>query len=241
MSLDETLLESAAGRGAATVRIYSWSHRTISLGRHQRVEGRIDREAVRALGLGIVRRITGGRALVHHREITYAVTAAVGTGTRLRDDYARINALLLATLHALGVPAREALDVPAPRAPGHAPCFEAPAKGELMIDAGKLVGSAQLRLGGALLQHGSILVDDDQGLLSQVTLGGAPLRPAATLRAALGREVGAAEFAEVLLAQMRRLWDAEAAPGALTPAEARRAGELRSRYEDSSWTWRGTH
>ena len=114
----------------------------------------------------MVRRPTGGRALLHHREITYSVTAPVSTRDSLRESYARINRLLVDGLTRLGV----AVEVATPREralpPSAAPCFERPAAGELVVNGRKLVGSAQWRDEGAMLQHGSILVEDDQPLVS---------------------------------------------------------------------------
>src|SRR5205814_4802840 len=105
----------------------------------------------------------------------------------LRASYERINRLLLAGLNALGVGAQIAVADRRAAAPGMAPCFDEPSAGELTMDGRKLAGSAQWRSDGALLQHGSILVEDDQSLLSTLALGGAPLPPApATLAEALG-------------------------------------------------------
>lgn len=238
MALDEALLDRARRSGEVVLRVYAWSRPTLSLGRHQRAAGHYDAARARALGVDIVRRPTGGRAVLHHRELTYSVTAPVGALGGLVASYACINRLLTAALGALGVDAAPARTGVAPP-PGTAPCFEQPVAGEIVAGGRKLVGSAQLREGGALLQHGSILVDDDQPLAtSLLTRRAAPPPAAATLRACLGRAPGSAEL-------LRALCDALVASGAgdaepLVPdAALRQATErARTRFTDDGWTWR---
>ncbi|MGQ0766081.1 MAG: lipoate--protein ligase family protein [Gemmatimonadota bacterium] len=245
MAVDEVLLESAIATGRRTVRVYSWRTPTVSFGRNQRVAGRFERVAFSAGGLDVVRRITGGRALLHSREITYSVASPV-RDSALRGDYDLITGLLLRALRALGVNAAEAKaasrrNLDQKRSRRDLICFESPSRGELVVGGDKLSGSAQLRLAGAFLQHGSILIDDDQNLLAEAmpdarTL---PARPAATLRAALGRSIEPGEFASVLFREVRRSWDDSATEAELDPGELRRVGELVHRYEDAGWTWEG--
>src|SRR5512139_2874749 len=86
MAIDEALLARARDTGEGVVRVYGWSAPTLSLGRNQVARGAWDRERAGTLGLPIVRRLTGGRALLHHREITYSVTAPTADGRGLRAD-----------------------------------------------------------------------------------------------------------------------------------------------------------
>jgi lipoate-protein ligase A len=196
-----------------------------------------DIHAIERAGVDVVRRPTGGRSLLHHHEITYSVTApAAGT---LGDAYAGVNALLVNALGALGVPVSVA--APAPRAarPSSTPCFAEPAAGELVAGGAKLVGSAQWRDSGSMLQHGSILVDDDQPALSALMLRPpAAVPPAATLRALLGRVPSAAEVAGHLRDAVRALAD----PGAdwleLERDVADEAARCALRFRDPAWTWR---
>jgi lipoate-protein ligase A len=239
MALDTSLVDRARRTGEATLRVYAWSNPTLSFGRNQRTAGYYAAERLRARGVDAVRRPTGGRALLHDREVTYAVAAPETAGEPLRESYARINRLLLAALRALGVDAHVAR--PAGRAPlpDGAPCFETPTGGELVLDGAKLVGSAQWREGGALLQHGSILVQDDQSRLGALSSRALPPVPRpATLHAALGRSPSVDEVAEALFGAVRTLEDPEAAPLTLDDELLAEAGRWEARYLDDRWTWR---
>lgn len=239
MALDEALLQRARVLGEGVVRVYSWSAPTLSLGRNQRAVGAYPVERARALGVEVVRRPTGGRALLHHREITYSVTAPVPAHESLLRSYRAINQALLATLRRLGVHAEIAVRNGRLPPPGSAPCFELPADGELMLDGRKLVGSAQYREQGALLQHGSILVHDDQPMVAQ--LASIPLghvAPAASLAQVLGREPSAREFAALFFDVVRREWDAGATEMDLDVPLQESMARSRARYADDAWTWR---
>src|SRR5205823_4966724 len=136
---------------------------------------------------GLVRRPTGGRAILHDREITYSVTAPVRDAGDLRESYERINRLLLSGLQSIGVSASVAAPATRSASPGMAPCFDEPAAGELTLDGRKLAGSAQWRSEDALLQHGSILIADDQSFLATLALDGPrEISAPATLSEALG-------------------------------------------------------
>jgi lipoate-protein ligase A len=239
MALDEALLARAREAGDAVLRVYGWSGPALSLGRHQTALGAYDRARAASLGVAVVRRLTGGRAVLHHREITYSVTAPVHEDEPLRESYGRINRLLLDGLRRLGVEA--ALAEPDGRAapPGSAPCIQLPAEGEIVHRGRMLFGSAQLRDAGALLQHGSILIDDDQTMLASLATVPLPtIPPAATLRAALGRAPSLGEAADALLAAVRALED-EGARRIEPDAALRLAADAaRERYLTDDWTWR---
>lgn len=239
MALDEALLDRARTTGEGVVRVYSWAHPTISFGRNQRARAAYDPARASKAGLDVVRRITGGRALVHHREITYSITAPVRVDQDLRTSYAHINALLVNALARQGLAVTIAGRTDRLPPPGSAPCFELPAEGELMYNGRKLVGSAQVRDDGAWLQHGSLLVHDDQcRLLDASTNASLPLAGAATLGEALQRDVGPAEFASALFGAVRKTWDATATELTLDGSLAERACEHEARYASAEWTWR---
>jgi lipoate-protein ligase A len=163
MGLDEALLRRAADEGVATLRFYTWQGPWLSLGYAQR---RVEAErlaAWQAAGVGVVRRTTGGRAVLHGNDLTYSIAApqeALRPG--LRESYDQVATALLAAIRQLG--ARDATRVPVAKGTSEQPafdCFAAPAGDEIMIGAEKLVGSAQRRMRGAVLQHGSIRVAAD--------------------------------------------------------------------------------
>src|SRR5215207_4204233 len=164
MALDEALMDRARETAEWTLRVYSWSAPTISLGRNQSAYQLYDLERIHARGLAVVRRPTGGRAILHDREITYSVTAPLAGAGDLRESYERITRLLVAGLRLLGADASVATATQRASPPGVAPCFDEPSSGELTLGGRKLAGSAQWRSDDALLQHGSILVEDDQSV-----------------------------------------------------------------------------
>lgn len=238
MAMDEALMEEARASGDAVARIYAWSVPTLSLGRNQPARGSYDARRAAERGIDIVRRPTGGRALLHHREITYAVGAPAGA-LSLREAYGRINAILVAALRSIGLDVHLA-GASRGRRPDLAPCFAEPAEGEIVLGGRKLVGSAQWRDGTALLQHGSILIDDDQpSIAGLMTVAPSTLvPPPATLRGVAASVPSPVDFARALGAAVERcervgchLVDEDA-------ALRRRARDLSSRYADPDWTWR---
>lgn len=237
MALDLALMQRARRTGESVLRAYSWSKPTLSFGRNQRVAGAYDARRIEQAGLDVVRRPTGGRALLHHHEITYSVTSPA-TDT-LNGSYAGINALLINALAALGVPVTEFEASARSPAPGAAPCFAEPATGELVVNGRKLVGSAQWRDDGAILQHGSILVDDDQASIAALLREDAATTSApATLRALLGRAPTVEEVGERLGDAVRLLADPDARWMELAVEEQSLAAEIATRYRDAAWTWR---
>jgi lipoate-protein ligase A len=239
MALDEALMERARATGDWTLRVYSWATPTISLGRNQTARDRYDLDLIRARGLGTVRRPTGGRAILHDREVTYSVTAPTSSAGGLGESYRRINRLLVAALHELGVAASVAAPETRAISPGMSPCFDEPAAGELVVDGRKLAGSAQWRMDGALLQHGSILVADDQSTLAELAVGGQrPITRPATLGEALGWQPSVADVAAALHNVVRSTEDADASPLEIDADLRARTTALVVRYSDDAWTWR---
>jgi lipoyl(octanoyl) transferase len=239
MATDEALMDRARQTGEWVLRVYTWSTPTVSVGRNQTARGHYDPSRIRERGLAVVRRPTGGRAILHHREITYSVTAPAEQAGDLRQSYERINALLTTALHSIGVHAEIAQPGTRATAPGVTPCFDQPSAGELTLGGRKLAGSAQWRCDGALLQHGSILIEDDQSALRDLVVGEQPPIPApATLAEALGRRPEVDEVSHALGDAVRQLED----PGAESleiDAELRaRRDALVVRYLDDGWTWR---
>jgi lipoate-protein ligase A len=240
MARDEALLQRARETGESVFSVYSWSTPTLSLGRNQVAKDKYDLTAIARHGVDIVRRPTGGRALLHNREVTYSVTAPAADDGSLHDSYEQINRILILGLERLGVDVRESHSSTRTPQPGELPCFAEPAEGELVTNDGKLVGSAQVRENGALLQHGSILIEDDQSLIAKFLIRPREeLHPprAATLSAALGRAPAADEVALSLFDAVKLLEDPSATVLHEDEMSATTASLL-GKYQNELWTWR---
>jgi lipoate-protein ligase A len=240
MARDAALMERARDTGETVFSVYAWNRPTLSLGRNQTAQDRYDLDEAARRGIDIVRRPTGGRALLHWREVTYSVTAAASDRDGLRDSYDQINNILLYGLLKLGVDAAQATVTSRTPAPGDLPCFAEPAAGELVSNGAKLVGSAQVRENGAMLQHGSILIHDDQPTISMLLRDKAAQNDtprAATLNEALGRDPTCEEVADALFAAVRALEDSEAAAIAESEVAELTAKHL-PHFENPLWTWR---
>jgi lipoyl(octanoyl) transferase len=257
MALDHALMHRAVRTGEAVLRIYTWAEPTLSFGRHEIARGVYDRAAISAAGLAVVRRPTGGRAVLHDDEITYSVTAPLPSGhraalpgsarrARARALYAAINHLLLEGLARLGVAAQlvSGEAAPRPRSLGAGPCFDTASDGELVVAGRKLVGSAQWREDGAVLQHGSMLIADHRARLAALSPGSASAArpPAAALRDLLHRVPAPGDVAAAFTGVLDDALAAAGAPAARLmssgPETAAMTEALRGRYEDEAWTWR---
>ncbi|HEU5220414.1 MAG TPA: hypothetical protein VFU23_17265 [Gemmatimonadales bacterium] len=237
MAIDAALLDLADAGGSAFFRLYRWDPFCLSFGRHEPARRRYDAERIRALGLDCVRRPTGGRAVWHARELTYAVTAPLALFGGLRPAYESLHRLLAKALATLGATAALAPRTSPVGGVGTGPCFAAPVGGEVLIQGRKVVGSAQLRQGDAFLQHGSLLLEDDQGLVRDLAGFSENGAAEATLSELLGRRVGFEEAAIAIAAAARDtlpgLEESEVLPHAVQAGVSRHVEKFRS----PDWTW----
>ncbi|MEO6055266.1 MAG: hypothetical protein ABIQ49_00360 [Gemmatimonadales bacterium] len=235
MAIDSALLERAEA-GERWLRLYAWDPPCLSFGRHEPAARRYDAARIEALGLAVVRRPTGGRAVWHARELTYAVAAPCeGLGT-LREAYDAIHRVLRDALRLLGAPAELAPSRTTTPIDAGA-CFAVAAGGEVLIGGRKVVGSAQLRRGKALLQHGSVLLEDDQATVLRVSLGTTASDGSAPLSRVLGRAVGWDDAARSVAEAAGRRW---AMSDVVAPdAVVERALALADRFRSPEWTWAG--
>ena len=190
--------------------------------------------------LAVVRRPTGGRAILHHREITYSVTAPAAAAGTERESYAAHQpAARSRRLNNLGVDARRRASGSGLACPDATPCFELPAAGELTFEGRKLAGSAQWRIrrrsAPARLDPGGRRSDAARRfqLVAQTALP-----PPATLIDALGRAPSLDEAAAAFAVAVRELEDPHAAAMEIDEELRARASALVVRYSDDSWTWR---
>jgi lipoate-protein ligase A len=260
MALDEAIMRAVAtGRVPPTLRVYAWQPPCLSLGRFQTLEQQVDVAACQRQGIDVVRRPSGGGAVLHDRELTYSLTAPEDD-TRVAgsviESYRRISAGLVQGLARLGVAAE--LAEPAERRNPFSSrkrvsispvCFEAPSDYEVLVGGRKLVGSAQVRQGGVLLQHGSILLDVDVPKLVAVFRWPAGLSPESkvasltgritSLRAVLGREVSFVEVAVALRAGFAQALGVCLVSGQVTDEEGEDAVRLRqTKYASPNWNAR---
>ncbi len=249
MARDEALARAhAAGDTPPTLRLYAWCPACMSLGRFQR-SAEIDRAACAKAGVSIVRRPSGGRALLHDHELTYAVIARDSHpllgGDSILTSYRQISAALLAGLRALGVPAELTPQQrherqPTTGDPSSAACFDAPASYELTVRGRKLVGSAQRRQTGVILQHGAVPLTPHAERLCALLLRPPPdlHQRMIALSQAAGRLIDFDSLAEALIGGFATTWGARFEPGRLSAAERALEHELReSTYASDAWTF----
>lgn len=251
MAIDEAILGAVAeGLALPTLRLYAWAPPCLSLGRNQPLAN-VDREACRAAGVDVVRRPTGGRAILHTDELTYSVALPAGdprAATDVMEGYRRLTGGLLEGLRRLGVEARPAgHDGPSEGEAGPA-CFEVPSNHEVTAGGRKLAGSAQWRARGGVLQHGSLpLQGDIARIVSFLALAQSQhnaLRQAVearacTLEEVLGRKVPFAEAARALADGFSASLNIALVEEDITSAERARAAQLRrARYAAACWTER---
>lgn len=248
MALDSALLETSRAHGVPIVRFYAWSPACLSLGRNQRARDAHDARTAIDAGIDVVRRPTGGLAVLHDRELTYSVVGPIALFGGPRAAYTAINRALVEGLRLFGVravlatPGKRAARVPsgAGASSGYEwqartiqsiePCFLNPSPGEVLAAGRKLVGSAQRCDRGFLLQHGSILLDRPKShadlMAGSITLS----------------ELGAMPSMDDAAVAMRRGFEntfgIHMVPGVTTAEERARMPALVAAYEDEEWTWR---
>ena len=246
MARDHALAELARP-GTGTLRLYRWSPATLSFGRNEPVTVGYRELLRRHPEFGAVRRPTGGRAVIHDRELTYAAVLPMGACGGLRAAYRRINEALVAGLRGLGVGAGHARGRALP--PESGPCFMEAADGEVVVGGRKLVGSAQARIGGSILQHGSLLLVADQRALFTDVPGKTDLngghggmnrgrfRPT-TLAGVLGEVPAWDRLAAALCGGFEAVFAGSWSHGEMSRREATLAAKLEMRYGSREWTWR---
>ena len=245
MAVDEALARLC--RDYATLRFYAWDTPTLSIGYFQRT-GEIDLSACRESAIGLVRRPTGGRAVLHRQDLTYSLVLPLRppwTEFSIAESYQRINACLQRGLEALGISASITIsEGQAARAPSPF-CFSAIAQQELLVGGKKVIGSAQRRFPTALLFQGSILLDfNPTGLLALLHPGerakaAKSLGLISSLREALGwipdRVAVEGAIREGFVCKMEMVLE----EGALEPKELELASQLaEDRYASDDWTFR---
>jgi lipoate-protein ligase A len=246
MALDEAILRAvSAGQAPPTLRLYAWEPACLSLGRAQPLAD-VDLQAVRAAGFDLVRRPTGGKAILHVDELTYSVVAPQKdprVAGAIVESYRRLSAGLVRGLEQLDVTGLVADQRGESQRPGGPICFEVPSDYEITIGGRKLVGSAQMRAHDVVLQHGALpLCGDIARICPLLSAHPDPARVharATTVEEALGRPVTWDEAADALAAGFAQALSLRLEPGGLTDEERVWADGLRvERYAADDWTRR---
>lgn len=253
MAIDEAVFrKNICGESPPTLRFYGWRSPALSIGYFQDYRKEVDEEACRKFGVEVVRRPTGGKAVLHERELTYAVVAGADTGLFPPDilkTYLVIGRCLAEGLAGVGIRAEMKED--GRRPPGGAlpsACFSFPSRYELLVGGRKICGSAQMRSQGAFLQHGSLLTAFDPLRTCEVMLPHRRLEEEADrLRNAVtsvGEQAGPALDEEGLRRALRegfeRTLGIRLRDGMLTPGEQALRDELvEKKYGREEWNREG--
>lgn len=241
MATDVALAESVREGGPPVLRFYRWWPPCISLGRNQPAKGYYDQAEAERRGIEFVRRPTGGRAVYHHHEITYSVAIGESQLGGPRRTYELIHKALHAGLRLLGAPTELAQGPGRILRPSTLPCFTELDGGAIVAGHRKLVGSAQLRENGILLQHGSLLLTGDQAptveLLKVQRREDNPVHIAA-LDKLLDHLPTWSELVDGLASGFERLLGIQLVDSVLTAEESARVLRHSRRFSDSAWTWR---
>jgi len=261
MAVDEAILETIlAGDSPATLRLYAWQPACLSLG-YAQPHTDVDQQALDERGWDIVRRPTGGRAILHGDELTYAVIGSE-QDPRLAggvlESYCNLSRALLEALHLLGISA-QALEKPAlqtdsienPSAPAKASgqnpvCFETPSNYEITHAGKKIVGSAQARRKQGVLQHGALLLYGDLTRITQVLhfrdetarqrANARLVERATTAELAAGRRITWEEAADAYIRAFQLALNLDFEVGDLSAEEKARAETLLAeKYSHPTW------
>jgi lipoate-protein ligase A len=252
MAVDEAILEHT-GRGDVlpTLRLFAWNPPCLSLGRAQPFAD-VDTASLNAHGWDVVRRMTGGRAILHTDELTYSVTGPADeprlAGTVL-ESYNRLAGALLAAVQDLSLPVEMKEGKAESNGEPNPVCFEVPSTYEITVGGKKLIGSAQARRKDGVLQHGSLPLTGDLTRICQaLAFPDEPARDAAmgrllaratTVESVLGWEVAWENAAQAFIRAFEAQLGLTLEAGELSESELARAEELvREKYAHPSWTER---
>jgi lipoyl(octanoyl) transferase len=246
MAVDEAIYYSyRVGLGPPTLRFYGWNPPTLSVGYFQSIDKEVDLTALANLGFGLVRRNTGGRAVLHNKELTYSVVAGVKDGLpeSLMGTYLYISKALVGACRSFGVLA-ELHEGVSNQMQGTGACFESPSWYELTANERKLVGSAQLRQQGSFLQQGSILIDFSAEDLGAVLKNHRismeewviKINRKVTSFKDQGIVVNVTELAKKIIESFQKLYNIEIREGILTQAELAMIDKLiPEKYANDQW------
>jgi lipoate-protein ligase A len=252
MAVDESILEHVErGESPPTLRLYAWTPPCLSLG-HAQPFADVDVARLNAHGWEVVRRLTGGRAILHTDELTYAVIAPANEprveGSVL-ESYNRLAQALLRAVNSLGVPVEMKEEKGSETKTPNPVCFEVPSTYEITAGGKKLIGSAQARRKAGVLQHGSLPLTGDLTRICQALVfedeaareaaARRLLQRATTVESVLGLRIDWERAAQAFVQAFEAELGLRFEQGELSESESSRADELvREKYAHASWTER---
>ena len=241
MAADEYLFRSLGEEPATYLRFYRWKKPTVSIGHSQKIREVVDLDFCRTNGIDIVRRITGGKLVLHNREVTYSICSSDADifSCKLIGSYRLISEALKLGLRKMGIESGLARETPSSYSRGRLPCFSRPARDEIERQGKKIIGSAQKRTGKKFLQHGSIPLEKDDFLLRSVSLldDGEDNIRMMSLSDALGKDVAFDWAVEHLKAGIADYFTVRFLSDSFSISDKAAIRKIRAeRYENPSWT-----
>jgi lipoate-protein ligase A len=252
MAVDETILEAVGQKESSpTLRMFAWQPACLSLGYAQSIQD-VDLNSLKEQGWDLVRRPTGGRAVLHVDELTYSVSGPIDeprlSGTVL-ESYNRIALALVNALDSLGLPVQVQEQLPRSNGTDNPVCFQVPSTYEITVHGKKLIGSAQVRRKEGMLQHGSLPLFGDLGRITKVLFyedvysrsqsRNRLVQHAITVKDAVGRQVSWEEAANAFIDSFSNTLDLDLEPGVLSEKETAKARDLEVvKYLHPDWTMR---
>jgi len=243
MAVDDFLFQSLSEEPQTYVRLYAWEKPTVSLGYSQKIFKVLDIEYCQKKGIDIVRRITGGKLVLHHKEVTYSISSSdeeIFTST-LNDSYRIISEALMRGLDKMGLKPCLADAAPGSYVRGNLPCFSYPARNEVEIDGKKIIGSAQKREGSKFIQHGSIPLEGEEELLKSVSFlnrGGETVRMISVSQA-MGKKADFDWVVNLLAEGISEYFEVLLTPKDFNEKEKKAILNIqRERYESKEWLYR---
>lgn len=242
MAVDEYLLHTLGEDSQTYLRFYQWERPTVSLGYSQSIKKVVDLDYCLENGINIIRRMTGGKLVLHDKEITYSVCSSDEKifPPSLAGSYKLISQALILGLEKLGIDSYLAADAPSSYVQANLPCFSYPARNEIEIDGKKIIGSAQKRLGSRFIQHGSIPVEDNGDLLESVIIlkGGESKIRMTSLSEALGRRVNFGWAVKYLAEGFSEYFGINLKPKFFDAREREKILKIQKhRYENKDWNF----
>ena len=242
MAIDEFLFQSIGEEPETYLRFYRWERPTVSLGYSQNISEVVDVKSCQNQRIDIVRRMTGGKLVLHHKEVTYSLCSSDSetfTSTLL-DSYKLISQALMRGLEKMGLKPCLADAPPDSYVRGNLPCFSYPARNEIEMNGKKIVGSAQKRAGSKFIQHGSIPLEEDEGFLKSVSLlkGDESKACMSSLTQALGKEVSFDWAVEHLASGISEFFNVNLRAKVFNEKEKEDILRIqKERYDNREWTF----